>query len=55
MVLQHAARIDPANSMTHMLLARAFTASGRTGDASREFEILQRLHQDSAPPAPAAP
>lgn len=54
MVLQHAAQMDPANSMTHMLLARAFTATGRSTEASREFAILQRLHEGQKAPAPAA-
>ena len=49
MYLERAAQMDPSNSMTHMLLARAFTAVGRKDEASREFAILQKLHQDARP------
>jgi Flp pilus assembly protein TadD len=44
--------MDPSNSMAHMLLGRAFTASGRRDDASREFQALQKLQgapQSSSP------
>ena len=53
MYLERAARMDPSNSMAHMLLARALTATGRRDEASREFAILQKLHQvANAAPAP---
>jgi Flp pilus assembly protein TadD len=35
--------------MTHMLLGRAFAASGRRDDANREFEALQKLQGATQP------
>lgn len=49
MYLERAAKMDPSNSMAHMLLARAFTAAGRKDDATREFELLQKLQGTHAP------
>lgn len=46
--LERAEKIDPSNSMVHMLLGRAFTAAGRREDASREFDLLQKLQKTTA-------
>lgn len=54
MYLERAEKMDPSNAMTHMLLGRAFTAAGRKDDASREFEILQKL-QGATTPATSNP
>ena len=51
MYLERAEKIDPANTMIHMLLGRAFTAAGRREDATREFQLLQKL-QGTAPGVP---
>jgi predicted Zn-dependent protease len=50
MYLRRAENIDPSSSMVHMLLARALTASGRKEEASREFELLQKLQAPAAIP-----
>jgi predicted Zn-dependent protease len=52
MYLERAEKIDPSNSMIHMLLGRAFMIAGRTDDASREFEILQKLQGAATPASP---
>lgn len=43
MYLQHAEGMDPSNTMTHMLLSRAFALSGRKEDAEREVRLVQKL------------
>jgi predicted Zn-dependent protease len=48
MYLQRGQKIDPSNPVIHMLLGRAFAALGRKDDASREFELLQRLQGATA-------
>jgi tetratricopeptide (TPR) repeat protein len=48
MYLERAEKMDPSNAMVHMLLGRAFTAAGRKEDASREFEVLQKLQKTTA-------
>ncbi len=55
MYLERAEKIDPSNSMIHMLLGRAFSAVGRKADASREFELLQKLQGTTAAASPNAP
>ncbi len=49
MYLERGEKMDPSNSMVHMLLGRAFTVMGRQGDASREFETLQKLQETTRP------
>jgi tetratricopeptide (TPR) repeat protein len=49
MYLERGEKMDPSNSMVHMLLGRAFTVMGRKGDASREFEMLQKLQGTTRP------
>jgi Flp pilus assembly protein TadD len=41
--------------MVHMLLGRAFTAVGRKDEASREFELLQKLQGTTAAASSNAP
>lgn len=55
MYLERAEKIDPSNSMIHMLLGRAFSAVGRKADASREFELLQKLQGTTAAASSNAP
>jgi predicted Zn-dependent protease len=55
MYLQRAEKIDASNPMIHMLLGRAFTAVGRKDEASREFELLQKLQGTTAAASSNAP
>ncbi|AXC09779.1 hypothetical protein ACPOL_0400 [Acidisarcina polymorpha] len=41
--LERALHMDPGNYITHYLLGQAYHASGRTQDASREFEKSEQL------------
>ncbi len=43
MYLERAQRMDPQNTMTHTLLAQSYRAMGRTEDATREMQIVQKL------------
>lgn len=43
MYLERAEKMDPANTMTHTLLAQSYRAMGRTADASREMAAVQKL------------
>ncbi len=47
--LERAETMDPANFMTHTLLAQAYHIMGRSQDARRETELAQRLHIDTGP------
>lgn len=47
--LQHALQMDPANYMAHTLLGQAYRASGRTQDASREFETAEKIQAANVP------
>jgi predicted Zn-dependent protease len=47
--LQKAVRMDPANFVTHNLLAQTYRALGRTADASREFELTQKIQEADTP------
>jgi tetratricopeptide (TPR) repeat protein len=47
--LEHAARLDPANYMTHSLLSQAYRAMGRKDDATRETETAQKLQGANEP------
>ena len=51
--LEKAERMDPANFMTHSLLAQTYRGLGRTADASRELELTEKL-QAADEPKPAA-
>jgi predicted Zn-dependent protease len=47
--LQKAVRMDPANFVSHNLLAQTYRALGRTADASREFELTQKIQEADTP------
>jgi tetratricopeptide (TPR) repeat protein len=47
--LEHAARLDPANFMTHSLLGQAYRSMGRKDEATRETETAQKLQAASEP------
>ena len=47
--LERARDMDPANYMTHSLLAQAYRALGRADEASREASTVQRLQAASEP------
>lgn len=47
--LDHARAMDPANYITHSLLAQAYRALGRSDDASREVQIAEKLQAASEP------
>lgn len=47
--LEKAKGLDPANYMTHSLLAQAFRAMGRSDEATRENETAQKLQTASEP------
>ena len=52
--LEKAERMDPANFMTHSLLAQAYRGVGRTAAASRELELTEKI-QAADEPKPIAP
>jgi predicted Zn-dependent protease len=47
--LERAERMDTSNYITHNLLGRAYHSVGRAEDASREFQVSQKLQADSQP------
>lgn len=47
--LQHAEHMDPANFMTHNLLAQSYRALGRTAEASRELAITEKIQAADEP------
>lgn len=49
MYLERAAKMDPANSMTHSLLAQAYRLLGRTDDANQQTQLAQRIRSASEP------
>jgi predicted Zn-dependent protease len=49
MYLERAEKMDPTNTMTHSLLGQAYRALGRTDDAARETEAVQKLQAKSEP------
>jgi len=49
MYLERAEKMDPANPMTHTLLAQSYRAMGRTEDASREMHAVQKLQSAKEP------
>ena len=51
--LQRGEQMDPANFMTHNLLAQAYRAVGRTADATRELQLTERTQHADTPKAPA--
>ncbi len=49
MYLERAEKMDPANYMTHNLLGQAYRALGRTEDASREMQMVQKAQSAAEP------
>lgn len=47
--LQRAERMDPANYMTHNLLAQTYRTLGRPTDATRELKLTEETHAANAP------
>ena len=47
--LQKAVRMDPANFMSHNLLAQTYRALGRTADAKRELDLTQKIQAADTP------
>jgi predicted Zn-dependent protease len=47
--LQKAQTMDPANYMTHNLLAQAYRALGRDAEAKQEIELTEKLQSANAP------
>ncbi len=47
--LSKAEQMDPANYMTHSLLAQSYRAMGRTEDAGRELAVAQKIHAADEP------
>jgi len=41
--LQHAASMDPNNSITHHLLGQAYRDLGKADDAARELKLAEQL------------
>jgi tetratricopeptide (TPR) repeat protein len=42
--LQHAAKMDPANYITHTLLSQAYRGLGREDEAKKEIDIASKIH-----------
>lgn len=51
--LQRGEQMDPANYMTHGLLAQAYRAVGRTAEAAKELQMTERTQHPDAPNATA--
>ena len=50
--LDHAAKMDPSNYITHNLLGQAYKATGQVAAANREFQLVVDLqHKDDPKPA----
>jgi Flp pilus assembly protein TadD len=47
--LQHAASMDPNNSITHHLLGQAYRDLGKNEDAERELKLAEQLQSISGP------
>ncbi len=52
MYLRHAEKMDPANYITHTLLAQAYRKTGQEELAEHELELASQLHADDAPRLP---
>lgn len=53
--LERAIKMDPANYITHMLLAQAYRVTGRKEDAAREFQIAARLQSGAGTGSSSGP
>ena len=50
--LDHAAKMDPSNYITHNLLGQAYKATGQVAAANREFKMVVDLqHRNDPKPA----
>jgi predicted Zn-dependent protease len=50
--LDHAAKMDPSNYITHNLLGQAYKATGQVAEANREFQLVYDLqHKETPQPA----
>ena len=50
--LDHAAKMDPRNYITHNLMGQAYRATGQVAAANREFQMVVDLqHQNDPKPA----
>lgn len=50
--LDHAARMDPSNYITHNLLGQAYRATGQLDEADREFKLVVEIqHRNDPKPA----
>jgi tetratricopeptide (TPR) repeat protein len=49
MYLEHAEKMDPGNSLTHMLLGQAYRGLGRKDQARQEFESAGRISANNRP------
>jgi tetratricopeptide (TPR) repeat protein len=47
--LQHAAKMDPGNYITHTLLGQAYRGLGREADARKEMETAAKIHAEAEP------
>ncbi len=47
--LERAEQMDPANYMTHNLLAQAYRSAGRTAEASRELALTEKIQAADEP------
>jgi predicted Zn-dependent protease len=46
MYLKHAEKMDPANYITHTLLAQAYRKAGQESAAQQELDLASKLHAD---------
>ena len=50
--LDHAAKMDPSNYITHNLLGQAYKATGQRAEAEREFRLVVEMqHNEVQQPA----
>jgi tetratricopeptide (TPR) repeat protein len=47
MYLKHAEKMDPANFITHTLLAQAYRKIGQEDDAKQEMELASKIHVEN--------
>jgi tetratricopeptide (TPR) repeat protein len=47
MYLKHAEKMDPANFITHTLLAQAYRKVGQEDDAKQEMELASKIHVEN--------
>ncbi len=52
--LRHAEKMDPANYITHTLLAQAYRKTGQADLAKHELEVASHLHAEDTPKLPGS-